>query len=129
MTDITNLEDKRFHYKATLRSNYDGDSCRLDLHLGCGVVLKGEDGRGVRCRLAVIDTPELRGEERPAGLVAKEYLANRLKDRPLMVRTTLDKEGKFGRLLVTLYIKDDDGTWVDVNQELLDKGMAVLYGS
>ena len=127
MPPITDMEDKRYHYKAVLRSNYDGDSCRLDLDLGMGVVLKGKDGKGEECRLSRIDTPELRGDEREAGLLAKHYLADRLKDRKLMVRTFLDDEGKYGRLLVTIYIQEDDGTWTDINQELLDKGHAILY--
>lgn len=97
---------------------YDGDSVTLDISLGLGVYMHNQ-----KVRLLGIDTPELRGEERPLGLQARDRLRELILDKWLLVETVFDRTGKYGRLLGVLY---KDG--VDINKLLLDEGYASKYG-
>ena len=52
-----------YHYKAFISAAYDGDTVTADIDLGLKTFVKGE-----KLRLNRINTPEVRGEEREAGL-------------------------------------------------------------
>ena len=89
--------------------------------------------RGERIRLWKINTPELRGEERERGLLARDFVRERILDRTVLLRTILDKRGvdrtgKFGRLLGEIVFEDGDGTSINLNALLLERGHAVAYG-
>jgi len=49
------LENSLYHYRAVYRSNYDGDTLKLDISIGMGEWLHNQS-----FRLYGIDTPELR---------------------------------------------------------------------
>jgi len=105
----------RFTYDAKLVRIVDGDTVVLDIDLGCKTWLTNE-----HCRFYGINTPEVRGEERPEGLVASAYLDGLIGTAgELLVRTHKDKKGKYGRWLVTLMA---DG--VNVNRNLVENGYA-----
>jgi micrococcal nuclease len=106
-----------YWYYALCTDVYDGDSITLDISLGLGVYLHNQ-----KIRLLNIDAPEIRGEERPLGLQARDRLRLLILDRKVLVRTKLDRTGKYGRLLGTIYV---DG--VNINQLLLDEGLAEEY--
>lgn len=116
MTDDRKIIDP-YYYHALCTSVYDGDSITLDISLGLGVYLHNQ-----KIRLIGINTPEIRGKERPLGLQARDRLRELILDRDVIVRTHLDRTGKYGRLLGTVYVDD-----VDVNQLLLDEGLAESY--
>ncbi len=99
----------------------DGDTVDVDLFLGFGVVWHDQ-----RIRLWGVDTPEVRGKERPRGLAVKEFVRGAVEGRDVMVRTFLDGRGKFGRLLGILYVPSDDGTHLNLNRYLAENDMAVL---
>ena len=84
-----------------------------DSTCGCGTRRSGFLG---------IDTPELRGEERPEGLVAASRLRDLIENREVTLQSHRDKAGKYGRWLGTIYL---DG--VSMNQLLLDEGLAEPY--
>ena len=110
--------EPQFTYRARYRSAYDGDTVRVDLDLGFGVWLQNQ-----ALRLVGIDTPELRGSEREAGLVARDFMRDQLMAaEELIVETTRDKKGKYGRWLARLHA---DG--VDLNQAMIDGGYAKEY--
>ena len=117
------MVELRYTYRARYRSAYDGDTVRVDIDLGFGIWFRNQ-----ALRLVGIDTPELRGSERVAGLVAREFMRARLRAaRELIVETTLDKKGKdkkgkYGRWLARLWA---DG--VDLNQAMIDNGYAKEY--
>lgn len=75
-----------------------------------------------RLRFLGVDTWEIRGPERPQGLVAKarleEIVANA--DR-IYVQTVMDATGKYGRLLAWLFCEKDNIV-INVNQQLLMEG-------
>lgn len=115
-----------YEYKADMSNfkvtdAYDGDTVKLVLDLGFSVKMK------MTLRLAGIDTPELRGDEREAGLVSRNWLREQLliardEDIDVIVKTSKDKTGKYGRMLATIYI---DG--LNINETLVDKGLAEIY--
>ena len=112
-----------YNYRAKVVGIYDGDSVTIDIDLGLGVWVKGQ-----KCRLSGIDTPEIRGEERVAGLKAKIRLSELILGKQVAITTEKDKTGKYGRWLVTIWDLNDDGTWVNINKLLLSEGHAEVYG-
>jgi len=103
-----------YTYKAKLVRVIDGDTVDLLVDLGHRITIKE------RYRLSGINTPEVRGKEREAGLAAKRFLMWELRE-DLVIQTDLDKKGKYGRYLATLYV---DGR--NINQALVDAGHAVV---
>jgi micrococcal nuclease len=104
----------QFIYNAVVLKWVDGDTVDLDIDWG------GHIHRIERCRLIGIDTPE-RGM-----LHYKEATANAQFDAPAgtrcVVKTELDKDDKYGRLLVTIWVGE-----LNVNQDQIDDGFAVPY--
>lgn len=81
-------------YPATMQRVVDGDTMVLQVALGLGV------SRTVTIRLLGIDTPELRLEERPAGLRAKAFVESwSARYENAVILRTDGKLGKYGRLL------------------------------
>lgn len=119
MNDIFSL----YNYRAIVVGVFDGDSVTLDIDLGLGVWSKGQ-----KCRLAGIDTPEIRGEERPEGLKAKQRLVELVLGKQVAISTERDRTGKYGRWLVTIWHLGDDGVWININELLLSEGHAEIYG-
>ena len=78
-------------------------------------------------RLFGINTPEVRGEERPEGLTSRDRLRELVLGKEVTLITVKDKKGKYGRYLGTLYIDGPDGQLLDVNQLLVDEGLAEVY--
>ena len=82
---------------------------------------------GQRVRLYGINTPECRTrdkDEKKAGLAAKARLVEMLKENKnkCVIKTSLDKKGKYGRVLGVLYVND-----VDLNEALVNEGHAKQY--
>jgi micrococcal nuclease len=73
----------------------------------------------IRFRLARINTPEIRGEERPEGLLAKQWLIDTLakSNNEIVVRT--GKTGKYGRWIGEIIIDE-----TNINDELVKTGHA-----
>ena len=103
-------------YKATCVSVYDGDTVTLDISLGFGVTMRE------KIRLLGINTPEVRGKERELGLISRDRLRELIDYKDVIIVTHKDKGGKYGRLLATIYL---DG--VNINQQLVDEGLADIY--
>lgn len=110
-----------FLYLAEIERVIDGDTIVADLYLGLGVILDDQ-----YIRFYGINAWETRGEERPKGLLAKEYVIKRLKEGKveIEIRPEWGREGrgKYGRWLGRVYV---DGK--DINAELVEKGHAREY--
>ena len=104
-----------YEYRALVRSNYDGDTVRLDIDLGFNIWI-----RNVSCRLIGVNTPELRGDERPAGCAARDALRALVGGREVKIFSK--KSGKYGRWLVKMWLEQPDETYLDVNKWLVQKG-------
>lgn len=107
--------DFLYQYRALVRRVYDGDTVRMDIDLGMRVWIYDEP-----VRLYGINAPELRGRERPAGILARDYLKTLVDDKMVTARTYQDKRGKYGRWLVQIRL--DDGT--DINRKMVEAGHA-----
>ncbi len=107
-----------YRYRAKINRVVDGDTIDFDIDLGFGVWLHKQ-----RIRLARIDAPELRGEERKAGLKAKAYVEDEIEAFETVVQTIEDKKGKYGRWIAEVWYLDNNG-WQCLNNNLVSKGLA-----
>lgn len=108
-----------YSYGARLIRIVDGDTVWLEVDLGFRMKA------AMDFRLYGIDSPEVVGPSKVAGLTAKAELERLLGLGPLRVETS--KADKYGRWLAHLFVKLPDGSELDVNQSLIDGGFAVPY--
>ncbi len=108
-----------YHYKAFVTAVYDGDTVTVDIDLGLHVTLKKE-----KIRLARINAPELRGEEREEGIKSRDFLRELILEKEIYLETIKDRKGKYGRYLGEIWTKGDDEKYFNVNDELVKKGFA-----
>lgn len=116
----TMLTKNLYHYKAHVVSIYDGDTIRVNIDLGLGIIHKGNTGKGVSIRLYGINTPEVRGEERTEGLISRDYLRKEILGKDVILQTIRDKTGKYGRYLGIVYHEGKN-----INDWLVEQGLAV----
>ena len=107
-----------YHYKALITAAYDGDTVTADVDLGMKTEVKGE-----KLRLNRINTPEVRGEEREAGLVSRDWLRERIVGRSVLIETFKDKKGKYGRYIAEIWLPENGG-YTNINDELVERGLA-----
>ncbi len=112
-----------YEYKVKITRVVDGDTVDAEVDLGFDTFIKD------RIRLMGLDTPESRTrnkKEKALGLAAKAYLKELLKENKgdIILRTSKEGKGKFGRILGTLLIYDGK---TSVNQMLIDEGHARNY--
>ena len=118
---------KLYHYRAKIDQEskwhlgvYDGDTVDLVIDVGFRMSCRQ------RIRLLYVDTPEIRGPERPDGLQFKQLtsewfavVAASAHKWPLLVKT--EKSDSFGRYLAEIWRFGDERS---LNQFLLDNGAA-----
>ena len=112
-----------YEYKVKITRVIDGDTVDAEVDLGFDTFIKD------RIRLMGLDTPESRTrnkKEKALGLAAKAYLKELLRENKgdVILRTSKEGKGKFGRILGTLLIYDG---MTSVNQMLIDEGHARNY--
>ncbi len=108
-----------YQYKAVVTKVYDGDTITVEIDLGFKTSVKGE-----KIRLSRINTPEVRGASREEGLKSRDYLRSLILDKEIILETIRDKKGKYGRYLGEVFYKQEDGEWLNINNHLVDKGLA-----
>jgi len=120
--DVFLLDDihKAYSYSAVVTDIYDGDTFTLEFDLGFG--LHFEDV----IRLARVDTPELRGKERPEGVKVRDKVAELILNKPVVAVTDQDDRGKYGRLIAEIYYQEN-GFWINLSQYLLENNLAEPY--
>ena len=104
-------------YSAYVTNVYDGDTITADIDLGFGVLLTKQ-----KLRLADIRAPEIRGENREAGLVTRDALRSRIDCQWITIETDNYAKGKYGRWLVNVYIGDEC-----LNEWLVTSGHATRW--
>lgn len=118
-------------YKAVVRSVYDGDSIRADLHLGFGIVDCGANGKGRAFRLYGIDTPEVNtgsSVSKKEGRKSRDYVRGLLPEGTvIMIESIKDRSGKYGRYLAKIFVKDGFSKtgYYNLNELLVIKGLAI----
>jgi micrococcal nuclease len=113
-----------YEYKAKLVRVVDGDT--VDALIDCGFSIFKKE----RIRLYGIDAPESRTRdkaEKKRGLAAKARLKELIKEgkNKFTVKTSIDKKGKYGRLLGELFERED--SLESYNQTLVKEGHATEY--
>lgn len=106
-----------YEYKGYVTKVYDGDTITVDIDLGFDILFKNQ-----KIRLSRINTPEVRGEERLAGLKSRDALRERILNKHIILRTEKDKQGKYGRWLAEIWIEEEC-----VNDWLIKEGLAKEY--
>jgi len=106
-----------YEYRALVRKVYDGDTITVDIDLGFDMILRNQ-----KIRLLGIDTPEVRGVEREQGLISRDALRTKIGSKWIVIKTQLDKKGKYGRWLGTIFINEEN-----VNDWLISEGLAKVY--
>ena len=100
-------------YKVKPLRIHDGDTFTGEIDLGFNVRMV------ITFRLEGLNTPEVVGKEKAAGLVSKAFLEDKTNNaKEVFVRTK--KKEKYGRYLATVFC---DG--VNVNEQLIKEGYAV----
>lgn len=107
-----------FHYKAHITDVYDGDTITAQFDLGFKISFTE------KVRLFGINTPELRGDERPDGLKARDILRSWILNKTVLIETIKERKGKYGRYLGIIYMFEN-GQWLNVNERLVNEGVAV----
>ena len=87
-----------YQYRAVITDVYDGDTVTADIDLGFDIWRRNE-----KLRLYGIDAPEVRGDERPEGLLSRDALRERLVGKEVTICTIKDRTGKYGRYLVRIF--------------------------
>lgn len=118
-----------YQYRAVVMSAYDADTIRVLLDQGMGTwkIGKVKDGLplGIPVRLARVNSWEVRGPEREKGLAAREFVRNLLPPKSeIRLFTYKDKDGKYGRLLADVALRDGDGRRYCLNDLLVQMGHA-----
>jgi len=83
-----------YKYKAIVTKIYDGGTVTLDIDLGFNVWLKNQN-----VRLHELNSPEIRGEERDAGLISRDALRNLILGKEVILESIKDSTEKYGRPL------------------------------
>ena len=114
---------KKHGYSCKLVRVVDGDT--VDVTIDCGINIHIKE----RVRLSGINAPASRTrdlEEKKKGLAAKDRLIDILESfgDTFVIKTFIDKKGKFGRLLGEILSLD---LYRNANEMLLEEGHAVVY--
>ena len=117
--------DTSFEYQYRIKEitkMYDGDTITVIIDLGFSTYEKHI------LRLARINAPEIRGEERPEGLISRDYLRERLTEavnnnKNIYIKTYKDRTGKYGRYLADIYI-DNFNPENCINDEMVAGNLA-----
>lgn len=108
-------------YRAQVLSVYDGDTATMAVSIGFDITIE------IKVRFYGINTPEMRGENKLDGLRAKTALSNLILGKQVIIRTHKDVKEKYGRYLAEVYVKQDDGSYLDVNEYMVENGYAVRF--
>ena len=104
-----------YQYRAKVARIIDADTVAFDIDLGFGVWRMNES-----CRLFGINAPEVVGENKAAGIAAKEALASKMPVGLLVTISTFkDNKEKYGRFLVLVHDKSEN-----INEWLVANGHA-----
>lgn len=114
------MDDQLYYYRAKVVSVYDGDTMRVDIDLGLSTWIHNE-----KLRLARINAPELRGEEKEKGIAARDFLINLVLDKEIILETIKDQEEKYGRYLAEIWLKNESGQFTNINDLMVENGHAV----
>ena len=101
-------------FRAHIKAVYDADTVTADIHLGLRVVLRDQ-----KLRLFGINAPEMRGPEKPKGIISRDALRKWVLAKDVTIEVPKKERGKYGRILATIWL---DGS--NINEKLVVQGFA-----
>ena len=113
------MKSHLYYYRALVKYVYDGDTITADIDLGLHAWVHGE-----KIRLARINAPELRGDEREQGLISRDFLRGIIDGKEIIAQTSKDEKGKYGRYIAELWLEQTPNEWININDLLVEKGYA-----
>tara|TARA_Y100001963_G_C6629822_1_gene375776 strand:+ start:129 stop:527 length:399 start_codon:yes stop_codon:yes gene_type:complete len=117
----------KYIYRGKLERVVDGDTIDALIDIGFDVWVKK------RIRYKGIDTWESRTrnlDEKKLGLAAKarnKELLENVSSKPGFFRLKSYGTGKYGRVLADIYIQDNEGNSIWINEQLITEGHAYVY--
>jgi micrococcal nuclease len=115
-----------YTYNAKVIKIIDGDTIDLEIDLGFHVKICK------RARLSGIDAYEKKSTfifERELAAKAMSFLVYRIENRTVKIKTAIDKEDKYGRILVEVYANEYDFlNNQSLNIMLIQENLAIPYG-
>ena len=104
-------------YKAVVLKVIDGDTFDLLIDLGFHVFVEK------RIRLDGVDTPEVRGEEKPEGLISKAAVEELIGGKQVKVISVRERD-KYGRTIARILFGEND---IDLTDYLLENELGEPY--
>jgi micrococcal nuclease len=113
------MQQEDYFYDAIVIGVHDGDTITVDIDLGFGIIIKKQ-----KIRLYGINAPELRfsGDTNASGITSKIWLAEKILNKKIVVKTTQDKKEKYGRWLGEIFLNDEN-----INELMVNEGLAIKY--
>jgi len=109
------MRNTRTYKNCIVTKVYDADTITVDIDLGLYMWAKAQT-----IRLFGINAWEVRGKERPKGLIARDALREKILNKEITLKTIKGKKGKYGRWLGIIEI---DG--ININDWLVEQGHAI----
>ena len=109
-----------YHYKAKVTKVYDGDTITVEVDLGLHTFLKDE-----KIRFNRINAPEVRGSEKVQGIKSRDFLRKLILGKEIILETIKDKSEKYGRYLGEIHLEMRPGRYINVNDYLVKKKLAM----
>jgi endonuclease YncB( thermonuclease family) len=118
------IQDNYIRHIYAIEEIKDGDTLVAVAELGYDVL-----GR-ITFRFKGINTAEKNSNKNSKryqlAMDAKNYVNKVMENHRVRVHSEKFEKGGFGRYLGTMYY-EKDGKWIDLNQEMVDKGLAQIY--
>lgn len=118
------IQDNYIRHIYKIEEVSDGDTITALVEMGYDKIDR------IRFRFTGINTAEMKsakGSQRyKLAVEAKTYVQNVLTNHKVRVHSEKFEDGGFGRYLGIMYY-EKNGKWINLNQELLDKGLAQKY--
>ena len=107
-----------YEYKLkSVVSVYDGDTFTAEVDLGFNIVITE------KFRLIGINAPEMKGEFKADGKLARDFLRKMMDtESDIIIRTKKDKKEKYGRYLAEIFIDGEN-----INQLLITEGYVIPF--
>ena len=101
--NVSPSTDFIYWYRAKCLRIVDGDTIQAAVDLGMSIGIVKET-----FRLYGINTPEIRGSAKEAGLKSKAYVESKIADKEIMIKTHKDKKGSFSRYLAVVWYWENE---------------------
>lgn len=108
-----------YTYKGIVTAVHDGDTVTINLALGLDVYLQSQ-----KLRLYGINAPELKGATKGVAIASRNFLANLVLGKEVLVTTHRDGREKYRRYLAEIWLPGADKS---INQQLVEAGHVVKY--